>query len=97
MSGRWARRELVDLNETEASKTVPTAWSGQLKPRLQPGEIVLAWCEPDLDHDLRFAETLVVVTSARVLSLAPPPSSGHVSAATRLPHFKRGRWRTLLR
>jgi ATP-binding cassette, subfamily B, bacterial len=35
-------------------------------PQLAPGERVLAVFRPDLDHALRFAESIVVVTSSRV-------------------------------
>lgn len=51
-------------------KVVPAPWAEALKGRLEAGEEVLAWFEPDLGIDLRFTPGLVVLTGRRVLSTA---------------------------
>ena len=56
--------------------SIPDAWlnlPAQLRRaaegELRPGESMLAWFEPDLNAELRFAQGLVVLTEQRVLSV----------------------------
>jgi ATP-binding cassette, subfamily B, bacterial len=51
-------------------QTIPEKWRGELRRRLQPGEILVAWCLADLDQGLRFAERILVLTERRLLSVA---------------------------
>ena len=55
---------------------IPDAWQNlpaqlrlAVEGELRPGESMLAWFEPDLDAELRFAQGLVVLTERRVLSI----------------------------
>src|SRR3954454_10196902 len=47
-----------------------------LRQQLQPGELLLAWFEPDLDHRLHYVTGLVVLTDRRVLTPDPTPTNG---------------------
>jgi ATP-binding cassette, subfamily B, bacterial len=50
---------------------VPSKWREQITSRFEPGEEVVAWFLPDLNHELHYAESLLVLTDRRVLELAP--------------------------
>ncbi|MBL8797140.1 MAG: ABC transporter ATP-binding protein [Planctomycetia bacterium] len=55
---------------------MPGHWTAALQGRLQTGERLLAWFEPDLDHRLHFSQHLVALTDRRFLGLdgaAEPP------------------------
>jgi ATP-binding cassette subfamily B protein len=52
--------------------TLPAAWRPAVEERLEPGETVLAWFEPDLDLNLNFTAGLVVLTGHRLLSAVGP-------------------------
>jgi ATP-binding cassette subfamily B protein len=58
---------------TEVWTTLPVDRRDETVRRLEPGETLLAWFEPDLDDRLRYARSLVVLTDRRVLS---PPVDG---------------------
>jgi ATP-binding cassette subfamily B protein len=45
----------------------PEAWRAALEARVEPGERVLDWFQPDLDRQLRYDDGLVVLTDRRVL------------------------------
>lgn len=53
---------------------VPLAWQQQVAAQLERGEVGIAAVELDLDHRLRFAKGLIVITSCRVLARAPGDS-----------------------
>ena len=55
-------------DEPEAIAQLPKRWQGEVRRELDPGETVLAWFEPDLDTQLRYASGLVLVTDRRVLT-----------------------------
>ena len=56
----------------------------QVEEQLFPGESVLAWCLADLDENLRFADTLLVLTDRRLLvAPADPRRSDAASVASR--------------
>ncbi|MFO0907697.1 MAG: ABC transporter ATP-binding protein [Isosphaeraceae bacterium] len=42
---------------------------------MRPGEILLAWFQPDLDSQLRFSEGLIALTDQRLLDCRMPPQS----------------------
>jgi ATP-binding cassette, subfamily B, bacterial len=48
----------------------------QVEDRLQPGETILTWFEPDLDEYLSYSRGLVVLTNRRLLTLAAPLPNG---------------------
>ncbi len=52
---------------------LPAAWRHAVQATLRPGEEVLAWCEPDLDAQLHYARSLLLLTNQRLLSTAPTP------------------------
>lgn len=52
---------------------LPGAWGGELETQLEPGERPLAWFAPDLDHNLHYGASLVVLTDRRLLHGAPAP------------------------
>lgn len=55
------------INEsTPPALTLPDTWSKPLTERLEAGERVLAWAEPDLDLQLRFAKGVLVLTTHRL-------------------------------
>lgn len=64
---------------SETWENFPNWVRNYVEPRLEPGEVPLAWFEADLDTQLRYLPGLVVLTSRRVLSfefggdLATPP------------------------
>src|SRR5436305_6447092 len=54
------------LEITTDGAALPPARESQGRGQLAPGESVLAWFEPDLDHRLHYAPGLVVLTDRRV-------------------------------
>jgi ATP-binding cassette subfamily B protein len=55
-------------NTTDPWKTLPRGRHDDVAAQLESGETLLAWFEPDLDRELRYAEELVLLTDRRVLS-----------------------------
>jgi ATP-binding cassette subfamily B protein len=53
---------------TDPWKTLPPGRHRDVEGQLQPGEALLAWFEPDLDPQLRYAGGLVLLTDRRMLS-----------------------------
>jgi ATP-binding cassette, subfamily B, bacterial len=51
---------------TDAWRSLPAARRDEVAAQLEPGEVVLAWFEPDLDTRLDYAEGLVVLTDRRL-------------------------------
>jgi ATP-binding cassette subfamily B protein len=60
----------------EELRMVPPRWRAAVAPRIEPNEEILACFAPDLDNDLRFADQLIVLTTQRLLTLAPPVKPG---------------------
>ena len=58
----------LSIAETALELTLPTAWAGEIKSLLAPGEKVLAWLEPDLDSNLFFAPGILFLTPSRLVS-----------------------------
>ena len=54
----------------DAWQQLPAALRSEAEGRLRPGEVMLAWLDPDLDSKLNFARELVVLTDRRVLGLS---------------------------
>jgi ATP-binding cassette subfamily B protein len=52
----------------DAVAQLPKRWQREVRCQLDPGETLLAWFEPDLDTQLRYARGLVLVTDRRVLT-----------------------------
>ncbi len=59
----------------EARPSFPPAWQPAVAGRLEPGEDVLAWFEPDLDTRLHYAAGLVVLTGRRLLAAEGDPAA----------------------
>ena len=57
---------------------LPTPLEKAASERLEPGEIVLAWLETDLDQTLRYCQQFVAMTNRRLLAFNQPrhPSPG---------------------
>lgn len=68
-------------NRVDHGGQLPAAWQEEVRRELQPGEVVLAWFEPDLDAQLRYSKGLVVVTDRRVLTATKPSSEGPIAVA----------------
>ena len=54
--------------QSNTKLTLPSAWAGALYGVLVPNESVKAWLEPDLDNDLRFKTSVLVLTNQRLLT-----------------------------
>jgi ATP-binding cassette subfamily B protein len=54
---------------------LPDLWRPALAERLEAGETVLAWFEPDLDERLHYANGLVALTDRRLLAAAGQPAA----------------------
>lgn len=64
---------------------VPPLWWTQAQAQLAPGEVTVAWFEPDLNEELEFAEGLLVLTDRRVFAAAPiGKSAGGASQNTKV-------------
>ncbi len=55
---------------TKDGKLLPPEWGRAVEARLDAGETVLDWFEPDLDDRLGYAPGLVVLTGTRLLAAA---------------------------
>ncbi|HWB09977.1 MAG TPA: ABC transporter ATP-binding protein [Pirellulales bacterium] len=55
-------------DRSDATAQLPKRWQREVRHQLDPGETLLAWFEPDLDTQLRYAHGLVLVTDRRVLT-----------------------------
>ncbi len=79
---------------TDAWESLSADWRRYLEVRLEPGEMVLANFEPDLDGRLHFAPGLVLLTDRRILSaegLAPEAwSSWHLGPEVDLRAIDQG-------
>lgn len=64
----------------EVPRGLPEAWRRAVEARLEPGEKVLAWFEPDLDQGLCFHRGLVILTDRHVLGTEGAASSGNGTA-----------------
>jgi ATP-binding cassette subfamily B protein len=58
------------LTGTGDEKPLPPEWRRPVEARLEAGETVLDWFEPDLDDRLAYAPGLVVLTGRRLLAAA---------------------------
>ncbi len=64
----------------DAGRTMPEIWCGDVRSRLDDGEPILAWFEPNLDQRLCFAHRLVVLTDRRLLTFGEPEQSSRERA-----------------
>jgi len=71
---------------------LPPNWQREVRRQLEPGEVVLAWFEPDLDAQLRYAKGLVVVTDRRVLTTTAASSESTDDHGA--PSAEATRWRS---
>ncbi len=55
---------------------VPLQWQRQISAALEPGEIVVAWFLSDLDLELHYAESVLVLTNRRLFDFAPQTAGG---------------------
>ena len=60
---------------SDDNQRVPSRWHRFVAERLEPGEAVVAWFLPDLDIELNYAESLVVLTNRRLVGYTPPPGA----------------------
>jgi len=59
------------LNKPEVdNKRVPAHWHRLISAALEPGETVVSWFLGDLDQELHYAESVVVLTTRRVLAIS---------------------------
>jgi ATP-binding cassette subfamily B protein len=71
---------------TDAWQTLPQAWRREVENRLESGETLLAWFEPDLDERLSYARGLVVLTDRRILAAsAEAPDNSTPPGRSTLP------------
>ncbi|MGE0609141.1 MAG: ABC transporter ATP-binding protein [Pirellulales bacterium] len=56
----------------DAWNVLPAALRARIEGQLAADETVVAWFEPNLDSDLRFARGLVVLSSQHLFSIGPP-------------------------
>src|SRR5262249_1264688 len=69
---------------SDDGKRFPAAWHRLIDDELEPGEVVVGWFLGDLDQKLHYAESVVVLTNRRVLSIAPEgPVDGQGNGAVR--------------
>ncbi|HZZ71368.1 MAG TPA: ABC transporter ATP-binding protein [Pirellulales bacterium] len=54
---------------------MPAPWQATVAAQLQPGETLSAWLELDLDCELRYRATLLVLTDRRLLELSDPQAA----------------------
>ena len=67
---------------------MPEPWRVALEKSLAEGENVLAWLEVDLDANLRFVSTLLVLTESRLISLdSAGARSWALASGQQLHHF----------
>jgi ATP-binding cassette, subfamily B, bacterial len=70
--GRLPHTEVSLSATSQNGKTLPTRWHNTAQSQLEAGETLLAWFEPDLNHELHFSPGLVLLTDRRVLSATAP-------------------------
>src|SRR5574343_143750 len=76
-------------NSTGNELVLPDRWATEITPRLAAGETTQAWLEIDLDHRLKFASGLVLLTNRRLLARAPGEADWQewpLQASLRLNH-----------
>jgi ATP-binding cassette, subfamily B, bacterial len=70
-------REQVQVSSTpDPWQTVPETWRSELSKRLQPGEVLVAWCDGDLDHALLYARHGIALTDRRMVGLGSIAGQG---------------------
>ncbi len=80
------------MDSPDANRSLPDSWRREVEGRLETGESVLAWFEPDLDLKLRYAPGIVVLTDRRLLAqceVEPPAEASPVAAAPGLTNGQR--------
>ncbi len=73
----------MDPSQTNG-RHVPGEWHQRIDSRLERGEVVLAWFLPDLNLELRYAESLVVLTNRRLLCFAPAETAADAFRSWRI-------------
>jgi ATP-binding cassette subfamily B protein len=58
-------------NSTSNELVLPDRWATEITPMLATGETTQAWLEIDLDHRLKFASGMVLLTNRRLLARSP--------------------------
>lgn len=78
---------------TQGGQRVPAAWRKQISSLLDEGEEIVAWFLPDLNHELSYAESLLVLTDRRLIEYQPhglpedphsAPAPGAVTGAVQI-------------
>ncbi len=75
---------------------LPAPWRDEIAGRLEDGETLLAWFDPDLDERLHYSRELVVLTDRRLLAYTPrlaggnPPESWPLAEGTSLRTVEHG-------
>jgi ATP-binding cassette subfamily B protein len=62
---------LKPQNSAASEPALPDHWATEIAPRLAADETTQAWLEIDLDHRLKFASGLVLLTNRRLFARAP--------------------------
>lgn len=89
------RETLFVIESSDAPVPIPEPWLGRLTNRLDAGERIVAWFQPDLNQHLRYEQSLVALTNRRLLccteSTGSDPESGwEVASTARLAFHERG-------
>src|SRR5262245_23401036 len=69
--GEAVRRTFLTA-KGEAWQTLPPNWRDAARTQLADGETLLAWFEPDLDAQLQYAPSVVLLTDRRLLAATQP-------------------------
>src|SRR5438876_293342 len=67
-------------SKSAGRRKIPLTWRGQLQAQLAGGEGLLAFFEPNLDSQLDFADSLVVLTDRRFLAIDGAERRGETGA-----------------
>ena len=69
---------------------LPSPWHESVRSQLLPGEQLLAWLDPDLNEELHYARSLIVLTDRRWLATTPQV----ISDLKHLPAITHNHWET---
>jgi len=79
----------------EDGKRVPLSWHRQVSNQLEAGEMVVAWLLNDLDPELRYADSAVVLTNRRLFSISTEAANGSPASEPISRYWRLEEMRTL--
>jgi ATP-binding cassette subfamily B protein len=62
-------------DSTRDGQRIPAQWHQAITGQLEPDEAVVAWFLPDLNPELHYAESVLVLTDRRLISFTPQPDA----------------------